>query len=244
MLAAAGIGGVALVALVIALAYANPSATADRLERFGIGVPRTAAFADQMRRQLWRLDRNLEPGHALFFGDSHVQTLDVAAVVPGAVNFGIGGETAGQLAERMRHYSSLAGASIVVLLTGTNDLRQHINVDEIADHVASIVAIVPADIPVVLVSALPEGRELTADVSPVRIRDLNQALRAVCDARCRFIDVFARLADSDGFLRPLYDEGDGIHLSPHGAAVLRGALRTVIDDATDRRSLDRAGRQK
>ena len=173
----------------------------DVLEGNLIAASRSAALTDAM---LWRFDaltgppgfvqRSFEkrsvrhqvahdkfvpPNALLFFGDSHVQLLPVSSL-PMAFYYGIGGESAGRLADRLPLYRSIASARGVVIGTGTNDLHEGRSDDEIIAEWQQSLATLPAKLKVVCL-ALPINaarKDLAA-----RLRPLNQRIAAACDGR-------------------------------------------------------------
>jgi lysophospholipase L1-like esterase len=135
-------------------------------------------------------DALIPRGSALFFGDSLTQGLAVNAVTPNAVNFGIGNQTAAELAEALPAYTSLARAGVVFVSIGTVDVHRGRTPD-----ITAVARALP-DVPLVW-SGLMIGPD-----------SVNTAIRAACKAkpRCIFVDT----ASARHFL------ADQVHLSTDG----------------------------
>lgn len=216
------------------------------LARLGLPLPgRTAYVSDfdeRMRLVHARMDPSVPPGRVVLLGDSMAQSLIVQDVVPGAINYGVGGGTARALLGRLPVYRSLATASAVIVQVGINDLYDR-SVAEAAAAVEDVVRALPpsAGPRSVYVHALfPLGRGFAPATagrpSPASVRAVNEELRAFCRSACTFIDV-DDLADRDGFLRREFDAGDGQHLNAAGyAAWARILQRRVLpsDPGADR----------
>ena len=194
---------------------------------------RADSSAEVARRALLahhlRLDGNLGPGALLFFGSSSTQGLAVGELAARAVNFGIGGETIRQLAERLPRYRSLGQARGVVLAIGYNDLART-SPEAALERYAALLKLLPAETPLVL-SGVQPGRR-----SPARERaaSFNSGVAALCAARsrCVFVDLAAALAAKGG--GELY-EADGIHLSAAGYS----GWKQRISDALGRAGVER-----
>jgi lysophospholipase L1-like esterase len=185
-------------------------------------------FIVDMRAVQHRLDPAVPAGSVIFLGDSNFQSMPVSAVAPHAVNFAISWQRSDQLLASMEDYHSLGRAGAVVVMVGTNDVRQGRAADLDARYHA-ILAGVPAGVPVVMSSIAP--------MRGIDVRQQNQEARAACaaDSRCTFVDAFAVLSNKQGMLRD-----DGVHLTPAGYAALTPMLRDALAHASDR---DRPQRQ-
>lgn len=160
-----------------------------------------------------QVDATTPHGSVVFLGDSIIQSLSATAVSPQAVNFGISGQTSGQLLSTLGQYTSLKSACAVVLMIGVNDIRH--GVDGLGERYKQLLLSIPA--PVVL-----------ASVTPVAGFDISTAVtsaKSACKShsRCTFVDV--------SNLPPGSMKEDGIHLTTSGYAHLIPLLRDAITTA-------------
>lgn len=200
--------------------------------RLGLGS-RWAEFdsAYRARRsQLVRLADSVDPGAALFVGDSILASLDVGVLVDRAVQLSISGDTARRVISRLDNYPvALAGARLVVFHVGTNDLLYR-KPSELNQPFARMLADVPAGIPVVMSAALPIDERVTDRYGNADVRAANRVMAHACAARpgCTFVDGGAAVADRSGGLDPRYHTGDGVHLNGTGNRAWRAALAPVL----------------
>ena len=142
------------------------------------------------------------------------------------VNRGIGGETSGQVLERLG--SAVNHPAAVFLLIGTNDLSFGIPQREIAQNVRSILAEIEAmapGTPVVVQSVMPRSLAFRDEVT-----ELNQRYRNVVEAasgNVHYLDLWPVLETPDGALRPDLTE-DRLHLNGSGYAQWADALRPEL----------------
>jgi hypothetical protein len=200
--------------LVLGVALLKPGA----LARVWLGQSEQVRFIVEMRHIHGRTDPLVPAGAVIFLGDSITQFLPVSAIAPLSVNYGISGQRSDQLLESMDRYASMARASAVVVMIGTNDLYQG-REQGLEARYRAILAKVPAGVPVVL-SGIPPmaGKD---------VRPLVGAARSACqaDVRCRFVDA----AVTPDMLT------DGVHLSARGYAAWVAALRASGHIAADLR---------
>lgn len=173
----------------------------------------------------------------LLLGDSLIEYGDWSALLPGyrTLNRGLAGETAGELAFRLARELDLdRDPERIIILSGTNDLLMG-----------------DAAFPAVFETMLPRLRQLCPETAvtvlglapmplagpgKAAIDRANLALaEAAMGAGCGFIDpapafaLHCRPVGNPCFLM------DGVHLSPHGYAVLAGVIRGQLQaGATDR----------
>lgn len=172
-------------------------------QRLGITAPPDAPIIETMREVHRQMDASVPAGASIFLGDSITMGLATAAVADHPVNYGIGYQRSDQLIESMRQYHSLSRAGRIYLTIGTNDILQG-KTDGIRERYRTILAMIPANVPVVM-SSPPMTRK--GNAAPMR-----DAARAACGERtnCTFVD--ATRIGLDGLLP------DGIHLNPVGYA--------------------------
>jgi len=179
-----------------------------------------------------RLDATLSPGSAVFIGDSGVQSLNVGAVAPHSVNYGIGSDTIAGVRHRLPRYRSLPAARAIVLLIGSNDLAMR-PVEAVAADYAGLVASLPAAPRLVLVAVLPiDERSVAAGRrSNQAITELNRTIEGICAKRpsCDMVDAGPMLRDAAGQLRPDLHIGDGLHLNAAGYRILIAGLAAALD---------------
>jgi lysophospholipase L1-like esterase len=195
-----------------------------------VGAPETDAFQDETARLLARMAPPA-PGAVLFFGDSHVQSLNVAAVTERGVNLGVGRNTTLAMLQRLRGHKLFEGAEAVVLHVGVNDLGRR-PAEEAASYLRRSVIAVPPEARIVVSGAFPVGPAFHGDADEInpKVAAYNAALPNVCGGRprCVFLDSAALVRDANGRLDRRYDAGDGVHLNAEGyrrwAEALSGAL--------------------
>ena len=183
-------------------------------------VPRPKPpYPDWMLRRIETLRaRNPE---AILMGDSLIAGWpeeDWRRLLPeGAVNFGAGGDTSGNLLWRVRKaFAPGMRLRHALLLVGTNDVAtQH--PEAIAGMIATIVETVEAaapDVCMTVVGLLPR-RDGRADLA-AKIDAVNRRLAALASARVRVVDPDPMLRASCPQAGPCDLYKDKIHLSPPG----------------------------
>jgi lysophospholipase L1-like esterase len=180
------------------------------------------------RSQLRRLAASVDPGAALFIGDSLLASLDVGALADRAVQLSIAGDTTRRVLDRLYNYA-LGDARLVVYHVGTNDLKYR-RPDDLPKPFARLVASVPAHVPVVMSAALPIDERATACYPNADVRAANRVLAQACAERpgCTFVDSGPAVADAAGGLDPRYHVGDGLHLNAEGLRAWRAALAPAL----------------
>jgi lysophospholipase L1-like esterase len=195
-----------------------------------------------LRDRLWRLNnpyfvaavreqsRRSEQiaGAVACFGDSQMVGFAVSGLGAPAENFSVSGDTVEGLISRLPAYR-LGAASRLVIQIGINNWP-HDRFAAIGRKYRRLLALVPAETPVVVLSIMPVGRRAAqffgAHGLNAALVAANAEIRAACEARpdCVFIDLTPTLADARGDLRARYDSGDGLHVSAAAYAVWREAL--------------------
>jgi lysophospholipase L1-like esterase len=181
-----------------------------------------------------RMDGNVPVGSVVFIGDSITQGLCVSAVVPSAVNYGIGYDTTVGVLQRLPVYNSIKRAGAVVIAIGINDFKLRTN-EDILHNYSTIAERIPENIPVIFSAVLPLDEKLFPDCRGwnQRIQALNTDLKAFCD-RSRnhfFVDAGPLVLDGQGNLAAEFHDGDGIHLNSKGNAVWIGELQRALKNA-------------
>jgi len=175
--------------------------------------------AREVHRQM---DSSVPEGATVFLGDSNIQALITAAIVPRSVNFGIGGQRSDQLLESLPIYQSLQRSAGVIVMIGTNDILQG-RTHGIGTRYAEILHRIPNNIPIVLVSPPPISRTTFGReaINPRASATVRQAAFDACAAvsRCTFVDPTGAMSEGDAPLNGVL-LADGIHLSPLGYQIL------------------------
>jgi lysophospholipase L1-like esterase len=179
-----------------------------------------------------RMDGNVPFGSVVFIGDSITQGLCVSAVVPCAVNYGIGYDTTEGVLQRLPVYNSIKRAGAVVIAIGINDFRQRNNEDILHNYLI-IAERIPENIPVVFSAVLPLDEKVLHDCQGwnQRIRDLNEGLKNFCEKSGNhfFVDAGPYLLDNQGNLSVEFYDGDGIHLNSKGNAIWIRELQKALN---------------
>ena len=223
---AALVAGAVLAAGLLATDPARYFSLADRVAwRLGSPAPGQTRLEDTLHTLYRRGDALIGSDATLLLGDSHLHGFPTS-LLPGSVNFSIGGETAAHLAERVADYTAIGRVRQVVLLTGRNDLAQGRAPAAVADAVGRVLGYLPQRTVVVLLG-IPTVRSGGNAVNSTR--ETNRLLAELCAARpnCRFVSTES-LADASGALDARFASADGVHLNPAGYA----ELATLIAAAT------------
>ena len=222
----------ALIHLAAAYQFWRSSWPGEIALRLGVGS-RWAEYdsAYRSRRfQLRRLADSIDPGAALFVGDSVLASLDIGAVADRGVQLSISGDTARRVVSRLDNYSAaLAGARLVVFHVGTNDL-QYRRPSDLYRPFARMLTEVPANVPVVMSAVLPVDERVMDRYGNAEIRAVNRVMAQACAARpgCTFANAAVAVTDAAGGLDPRYHVGDGVHLNGAGNRAWRAALAPVL----------------
>ncbi len=168
-------------------------------------------------------------GAVAFFGDSILEGLDATALTPGALNFGIGGDTSRGLLDRISRYSSLTAARAIFLEIGINDLL-HSTRDDVVANYRRILATLPNQPRLYLIGILPiDERAFVAAygdlASNATIARLNLGIRELCLRRGNCVPLQPFGGDA---LLPAYHKGDGVHLSEAGYRALETAIKAAL----------------
>lgn len=177
-----------------------------------------------------RQAENLPASSVLFFGDSQIQGLAVAAIDNRAVNFGIGHQKIQDLARSIGSYPNLIKARRIIIGAGINDLL-HNSSFEIDLAVAQMMnSIQCCHDKAVFLSVFPVNEmKLRRPGLNQRIRDFNLHLQKATEKTgSGYIDLYSSLSKEDGSISIEYDIGDGLHLNPTGYAILIQSLKKSL----------------
>ena len=180
-----------------------------------------------LRRQI----RNTTEGAALFLGDSRFDSLNVSAVLPGAVNLGIGGETTERLLVRIADYQPFDKWGYLVICVGFNDAKFR-SPSEAMSNVKRIVNLVAGSSTIFLIAALPADEVVSRPQPNNFIVELNSLLEQHAEKSdgVEFIDAGTGLTSGKGLL-PSVHIGDGVHLNQDGQAIFMRNLRRLLPNA-------------
>lgn len=196
-----------------------------RLERVqGQPTPAQRIFERRLTAHQLSQDRLVPPGAALFFGDSHLQTLPMGGL-PQAYNFAIGGESAQRLSDRMARYGALATARAVVIGAGTNDLHEGRSPVDVSRAWLAMLEQVPRGARVVCVG-LPWRRDpsLLSDNQA----EANRQIESLCRERGH---TMISVIPGEGAWAGTAFAADGVHLDAAGAQRLLERIAVALKEA-------------
>lgn len=195
--------------------------------KLGLAAPTPSVHLPNMRRIHTWMDESVPDNAVIFLGDSIVQGLATAAVVPDAVNYGIATMNAAQLGDLIPAYKSLQRARIIVLSVGINDVILGEGAD-LPNRYKRILNRIPHTTPLIW-SAIAPTRFKQPD--PQHIRSANQVIATLCEQRgnCTFVDTWALLAGEDGLAIDGLLLDDDIHFSAEAYAKWIAALQAAIN---------------
>ena len=180
-----------------------------------------------------RMDGNIPQGAIIFIGDSLTQSLAVSAIVPSAVNYGIGNDTSVGGINRLNKYQSINRAKFVVITIGINDLKIR-GEKEVALNFVKIIKSIPATTKIIFNSIHPVDENYIH--CPNRknkiINYLNLELKRICTeySNVYYLDISNLLTDNTGNLSNNYHIGDGVHLNSKGYEIWINSLSKEINE--------------
>lgn len=181
-------------------------------------------------RAIWSLGRM--PASIVMLGDSLTATppWNELSGCPSMANRGIYSDTLASLHRRL-HDVVAQRPRAVVLLIGTNDVRQGRSPEDVAAAMRTIVArLLEAGIAVYRIPILPVGATDRSDpkAANVRIARANEAIDAgLAGLDAGKLELGPLLTGADGLLRPDLTS-DGLHLTADGYAIWRDLLAPVV----------------
>lgn len=186
------------------------------------GAPYSAEALQQSRR-------SIQMHHtAVFIGDSITVGLAASNVAAHSENFGIDGDTIDGLLTRLPGYR-LTDARVIVLEIGVNNYHRD-GLSNFGAKYRKLLNLVPGNVPVIAMAIFPVNEHanwwIPADDALTAIKKANQEIGAAChEARnCDFLDLSPSFADGNDRMKPIYEVGDGIHLSEAGYKIWADAL--------------------
>ena len=131
-------------AIGVGLALARPDTLRRLAKTLGLRDANQQWFYNQNVAFHQRVDACVPDQAMIFIGDSFIQGLCVTEVGPGAINFGIGGDTTEGVLTRLPRYRSVAHARVVVFAVGDNDLHKGFAQEQIVANYHKMLAMIPA----------------------------------------------------------------------------------------------------
>ncbi|MBI5577661.1 MAG: hypothetical protein HY895_00785 [Deltaproteobacteria bacterium] len=179
------------------------------------------------------MDSNIPENAIIFMGDSLTQSLPVSAITPLGVNFGIGNDTSLAITKRLKQYSSIRRAKIVIIAIGLNDLSM-MDPNEVIKNNENIINSIPPNIDIVFSAVHPVNENFYKQQgrSNERIDQLNSGLKQLCSkySNVNFINIAKLLKDETGNLSNEYHIGDGVHLNYYGYKIWIKELKMKIEE--------------
>lgn len=179
-----------------------------------------------------RQAQNLPAGAVVFLGDSQIQGLAVTAISPKAVNFGIGHQQLQRLAKQISDYPGLTQTEKIVIGIGINDLLHAPDLEPATAIAQLINGLQCCRSKVLLLGVLPVNEAtLQRPGLNLRIVQFNQQLQSAAQAAgMNFLELYPLFAAPNDGMRPGYDLGDGLHLSPTGYELLIQQIKTSLQE--------------
>lgn len=175
-------------------------------------------------------DPFVDDGSIIFIGDSIVQGMLTSHVAHPSVNYGIGGDSTKGVLERMDFYKSIDNAKYVVIHVGINDLKKY-SIGESIENYENILKKIKHK-RVIVVSVLPVSNKFiqnNSDYSLERLSHFNQEIKFLAEKySVSFFDMHKYFSDQNGYLKQIYDSGDGIHLNTAGYRAYIDSIKTII----------------
>lgn len=177
-----------------------------------------------------RVARNLVPDQWLFLGDSMIEGLNVSAIRPNAVNFGIGHDRVAWLIDRIALYDKQIYNTTWVVGVGVNDI-DHQSPDTLVKSMEQWLDSLPSEQRIFLLGALPiaASRREDADEFNEKVHRYNEWLMQLAnkhDARY-YIAPPTKLLEGDFLLESVHDR-DGLHLNQAGYTIWIEHLRDAL----------------
>lgn len=182
-----------------------------------------------------RKDQNLPAGAVVFYGDSLVQGLNVAAATPLAVNYGIGSASSRDIVGQLKSHRNIDKSSVLVLAFGINDILRQ-NPERVVPAYRQALEVIPGSMPVIISLIMPVSEANLGRFSITStVKSLNQSLREIClsNSRVRCLDAGVLLTDNEGQLAAHHHVGDGLHLSAAGNEIWLKQLGFAIAEVTE-----------
>lgn len=220
------------------------------LGRAGLATERPASYEERVERRRTELQVFSQQGQGdaaplgILLGDSLSSAFPEDRLPPGWtwLNQAISGETTAGVRRRVADLKGLQPRALFVAI-GINDLLRGIEDQRILENYRGIVRQIRRQHPdalLVVQSLLPhrgelstwEGRDRLKRAPADRLRTINGRLRTLAEVEgAKYLDLYELFGDRDGKLDPRMTT-DGLHLSPAGYDIWRGAIDAYVQGAT------------
>lgn len=209
---------------------------------YAYGHYTTTLIADKGEKAVayTRLNKNIEKGEIVFYGDSITEMCDVSLYYPEfeIINRGISGDTTSGMLERLQDNLLDIEPSTVVFLGGTNDIGKNVPIEEIAGNIESILKAIKDRCPncrIIVQSVYPVNKnirprylnQVNARTNDAVIK-LNAALVELCQRRgYTYVNTYSYLIDDEGNLKSEYTR-DGLHLTRKAYFALAEVIKPYL----------------
>lgn len=220
-----------LIHCVLALVFLRPDIKRDIEVKLGIPSSQIAYFRNKMLGFHRGMDGSIPDNAVLFIGDSITQSLATSAVSPLSVNLGIGSDTTSGVLSRLGTYKSINRAHLIVVGVGINDIHQGVDHADTLNNFKNILTNIPSSKTVVVTAVLPIGVSAEKSFfSNVNIISLNDKIENVIreHENVSFLDTHSAFLDDAGYMKAAFHNGDGVHLSDEGYALLIKLLKSRL----------------
>lgn len=172
-------------------------------------------------------------GGVLFLGSSSIRMwTDLGRDFPGrnVINRGFGGST---IPDSVRYADRIVipyAPKTIVFYAGDNDLEAGHSPQELLADFQALVAKVHARLPATRILFVSIKPSLSRWRLIESIRAANTLVRAytATDPRLGYVDIFPAMLGKDGKPRPELFRPDGLHMTPAGYAIWRGAVARAL----------------
>jgi len=180
-----------------------------------------------------------EPAHrVVFIGDSRTAQWPTGGLFQelGGVNAGIGGETTSQIASRFD--ADTAGAQVVVLNAGTNDVLLSMDPKVALNNIkAMLLSAKRRGVPIALCLLQPIDDQLwdttqgsTKTDYQRKVRKLNDSLVKLAHKyHAAILDLYTPFINAAGGVRRELYQPDGVHLNGAGYLAIGPATRSLVE---------------
>lgn len=177
----------------------------------------------------------------VFFGDSITEGYNVKEFFDEyhVVNSGISGDKTKDLLDRIEPDLYDYNPSKVIILIGTNDIRDNISDEEIIDNIKNIINGIRKNrknAEICIQSIYPINRDVDTDYWKdvnneyynKHIIKLNKLIKNLCkEENITYIDVYSKLIDDKGNLKSSYTK-EGLHLNDLGYYKVTNVLKEYL----------------
>ncbi len=152
------------------------------------------------------------------------------------INEGMCGDTARGIVIRLQHALKTSSFNLVILAGGTNDLGMIEETQIFNNLQAGYEACRIKGLPVIAPGIPP----ISIDGYETKVEALNNKIKIYAEHHpdVLFADWFAALQDEHGYLRNIYDSGDGVHLSVAGYKCIGLLLAPLVKSSFTQKAIN------